>query len=273
MDRTLYLSESGSDVRVRRDGPSVWVTRQNSAGQRIPARLVSRVVIIGNVMLDAGSITLFSENDIPVVFMARNAEEVAVAMPYSHRLPLYYRAQKGFLSSNADVQAYRVWAETWHRAVQSSVLKRLYPQLGHTLPFRIGEKDYQDVIAYLKPHDEAKWDVVRGFVNNLFRTVIVEQLIRRELDPNLGVIHREYALGLVLDICHMVEAERDLQCLQFFRTSVDKPAAERSYRVCNVTDSVVRNLMHRFENRRGAITKMIADIIAELVKLMGRIQK
>lgn len=53
MDKTLYLTESGNDICVRRDGPSVWITTRDKAGQRAPGRLLGRVIIMGNVRLDA----------------------------------------------------------------------------------------------------------------------------------------------------------------------------------------------------------------------------
>ncbi len=274
MDKTLYLSEGSSNLVVKRDGPSIWITRDNKAGQRIPARLVSRVVIIGNVMLDAGALTLFSENDIPVVLMNRSAEELAVTMPCSHRLPLHYRTQKTVFEKDAYISRYEEWAFNWHLSIEIRVLRRLYPQFKGLLPFRIHDKDYAEVLSYLRPRDEEKSDIVRRFVNNLFRGLIIEQLLRNELDPHLGVIHKHYAFGLVLDICHLLAAEQDMQCLQFFRCSaIEKPALDKNYRVRNVTDSVIQSIVHRFENRRAEISKLTGNIVSELIHFMGQLPK
>ncbi len=53
MGRTLYLNEN-KGLTVLRDGPSVWIKEDGKAGRRIPARLVGRVVVIGNLRLEAG---------------------------------------------------------------------------------------------------------------------------------------------------------------------------------------------------------------------------
>jgi len=47
---------------VHRDGPSFLVTFHNRAPRRIPAREIDKVVIIGNVRIDANSIILCAEN-------------------------------------------------------------------------------------------------------------------------------------------------------------------------------------------------------------------
>ncbi|MBI5639748.1 MAG: CRISPR-associated endonuclease Cas1 [Nitrospirae bacterium] len=268
MGKTLYLSEGSKALHVHRDGPSVWITAKERAGQRIPARLISRVVIIGNVLLDAGAVTLFTEQKIPVVFMSRCAEEVAVAMPCNQMFPALHTDQKIFLDNEQRMRKYKDWAEARRVMVERNMLSRLYRQLAGALKYRMAEKDYQEVLSYLKPSNEEKWEVVKAFVDNLFRCLIIEHIIASELDPHLGVLHRGWKFGLARDIGHILEAERDLQCLQFFKSSVEKPAVDRKYRVCNITDSVIKNIIHRFENRRGEISRMIAETLIEIRDLI-----
>lgn len=265
MGRTLYLNATRQNLLVLRDGPSVCIRRRERAPQRVPVRLLGRVVIIGNVRLDAGAITLFAENDIPVVFMNRAAEDVAVAIPYNHSLPTHYRAQKIFLESERNISRFKEWADTKRMVIQVNMLKRLYRWFGG---YVIGEGNYQELLSRKKPRDEWKWTTVTGIVTNLFRGLIIERLIKADLDPHLGVLHRRHNFGLALDICYIMGAESDMQGLQFFRCTRKHPYMETRGSNWKITDAGMRNIIQRFENRRAALSDMVDNVIDELFELM-----
>lgn len=266
--RSLYLSDGANAPVVRRDGPSVWIERKGSAGQRVPARLLGRVVIIGNVRLDAEALTLFTESDIPVIFLNRRAEESAVAMSYNHRLPGLYESQRALADDPAKAGRYRQWAQLWRERLQHGILRRLYKPISPQFRAGVKESDYQEVISYLKPNDKEKWAVVSDFVNNLMRGIILERIIKAGLDPHPGIIHRTHLFGFALDMCYILGAETDCQCVQFFRSSINAPALDHNYRISGLTESAVKNLVHRFENKRIAIQVLIRDIINEFMDML-----
>jgi len=134
MGRTLYLNENRG-LRVRRDGPSIWIHWVERSGQRVPVRLISRVVIIGNVKLEAGAITLFTKNDIPVIFMSCSGEEEAVAIPYNHRLAKHYGEQKILFDAPENEKRYENWVETKRMVIQVNMLKRLQKKMSDELHF------------------------------------------------------------------------------------------------------------------------------------------
>ncbi|PIX82923.1 MAG: hypothetical protein COZ33_08140, partial [Nitrospirae bacterium CG_4_10_14_3_um_filter_70_108] len=68
--RTLYLA-GREGVAVRREGAAVAITVPGSACQRVPARRVGRVVILGELTLPVSALTLFSERGVPVTFLDR----------------------------------------------------------------------------------------------------------------------------------------------------------------------------------------------------------
>jgi|Deesub1362A_J573_1020465.scaffolds.fasta_scaffold00319_42 hypothetical protein len=271
MSRTLYLNEA-KGLQVLRDGQSVWIEHDGSAGQRIPARLVGRVIIIGNVRVDAGVITLFTENNIPVTFMNHRAGETAVAMPYNHHLPRHYRRQRALLKSRENIERYRRWAEAKRMVIQVGILKRLLPAIANKLRWGLGEGNYQHLISKMKPLDKEKWTVVAGVVNNFFRNMIIEHLLAAELDPHLGVLHRRHNFGLALDICHIMGAESDIQCLQFLKYARTKPYMEKMHSGWTITSEGMKNIIQRFENRREALSNMVGTIIDELFELMRELR-
>ena len=105
MERTLYLNEK-KGLEVLRDGPSVWVKEDGVAGRRIPARLIEHVIIMGNVRLDAGVITLFTENNIPITFMNNKGNEVALTIPFNHHYNTHYHDQRKILEKGKNIDYY-----------------------------------------------------------------------------------------------------------------------------------------------------------------------
>ncbi len=268
MGRTLYLNEDNSGLLVQRDGPSVWIKGRGSARQRVPVRLVSRVVIIGNIRLDASVITLFTENEIPVVFMNRNASELATAIPYNYAAYSRYKEQDLLLRNRNKALCFKRWAEDKKKAIQADVVKRLYKHGS----LHISESDYAEIISYLKPEDENQWMVVKGFINNLFRELIIGELLRAMLDPHLGIINNRQNFGLVRDICYIMEAESDIQCLQFFKCSRIDPFIEKQAEKYRLSSTGIKSIIHRFENRLYALSSIVKNIIDELYDLMRGIE-
>lgn len=215
MGRSLYLNDSLKGLTVLRDGPSIWIKHKFTAGWRIPARVIGRVIVIGNIRIDAGAITLFAENNIPVIFRNRTGEEIAVVIPYNHRLPTHYEEQKILLQSEKNILRYTDWAKTKRMTSQLKVLSRLFKNRAFGFYNEIGEGNYQLILKNLKP-EEPKWLVITELITNLLRGLIIERLMKADLDPHTGVIHRRHNFGLALDICYIMGAEVDMQALQFF---------------------------------------------------------
>ncbi|MEK6673967.1 MAG: CRISPR-associated endonuclease Cas1 [Nitrospirota bacterium] len=268
MEKSLYLNESRG-LEILRDGPSIWIRQEGKAGRRIPARLIGRVVIIGNLKLEAGAITLFTENDIPVTFMNMRGEETAVTIPYNHNLPRHYEEQKIFLETENNIQRVKNWIFAERRLLQLETMKRLSKGAAAVFTSKgFRESDYQRFIdAYIKGGQES-WKIVNGVVSNLFREMIIGSLIEADLDPHMGVLHRRHNFGLVLDICHMMGAAEDLQSLQFLRLCKDKAYMLKSQQGQSVTKEGMKDIIHRFENRRKALYETLGRILDDLFELM-----
>ncbi|MBI4847727.1 MAG: CRISPR-associated endonuclease Cas1 [Nitrospirae bacterium] len=268
MGRTLYINQTSKPV-IFRDGPSIWVEEEGKAGRRIPARLVGRVIIIGNVKLDSGTITLFAENNTPITFMNNRTDETAVVIPYNHRLPDHYKEQKIFLDSKENIEHFEQWANSKRALLQMALLRRFLPKLMprfETVGF--GEGNYQEILKTLRKVGDRKWLAANGIINNIFRNMIVEHMIKSGLDPHLGVLHRRHNFGLALDLCYIMSGMSDLQTLQFFHTCKDNNFIEKDRENWFVTDAGIRNIIHRFENRRAAMQEKVENILDELFALI-----
>ncbi|TAN45558.1 MAG: hypothetical protein EPN22_02320 [Nitrospirae bacterium] len=268
MDKTLYLSEA-KGLEVLRDGPSLWIKQENKAGRRIPARRVGRVIIIGNVRMDSGVITLFTENDIPVTLMDTKGDEVAVTVPYNHKLPRHRKEQKIYLKNEECIKKFNMWLASNRRRVQLGVIKRLSEdKLAKFCSFGFKEKEYQEFISGYKRSIETPWHSVNSLVSNIFREMILAALIKADLDPHIGVLHRRHNFSLALDICHILGPEEDLQTIQFFGGNVGKGCLDENSDGSVRSKDAIKDIVHRFENRRKTLLNMTEKIIDDLFELM-----
>jgi len=273
MDRTLYLNEN-KGLRVFRDGPSIWVKEEGRSGRRIPARLVGRVVIIGNLKLEAGVITLFTDKDIPVTFINHRGDAVAVAIPYNHQLPRHYEEQKVFLEAEENIERFKGWLYAKRKEAQINVVKRLSKRVaGLFVVNGFREKDYRRIVDLLKPSKDECWKVAYEVVSNLFREMVIGCIVKADLDPHLGVLHRRHNFSLALDMCHILEPEIEMQCIQFLRTAEEMIYIVRDQSGRFVSKEGMRDIIHRFENRRKYLFETVEKLIDDIFELMRELRR
>lgn len=268
MGRTLYINQTAKP-EIKRDGPSIWVKEEGKAGRRVPARLVGRVIIIGNVRLDSGTLSLFADHKAPITIMNGRAEETAVVIPYNHRLPDHYKEQKVLLHSEGTINHYQQWADSKRALIHLRMLKQYVPKLERDLTMKgFGEGNYQEILKKVRRVHERKWMSVNGFITGIFRNMIIEALIDAGLDPHLGVIHRRHNFGLALDICYIMGGESDMQTIRFFRSANIPELLINNKGEWEITDAGIRSVAHRFENKRVETKEKLDSILDELFDLI-----
>lgn len=272
MDRTLYLNEN-KGLEVIRDGPSIWIKEDGKAGRRIPARLVGRVVVIGNLKLEAGVITLFTGNDIPVTFMNRRGEEVAVTIPYNHHLSRHHEGQRVFLETEENIQRFKMWLYSKRRDVQLGTVSRLSRSAASLFISRgFRERDYQEFIKRHKPQSEEQWKIVNEIISNLFSEMVIGSIMKSDLDPHTGIMHRRHNFGLALDIGYTIGPEADLQGIQFFKSVKENVSLIKGSEGWAVSKEGMKEIIHRFENRKKALHEMVEQAIDDLFALMRELR-
>lgn len=276
MEKTLYLNENTA-LRVIRDGPSLVVKEEGKSGRRVPVRMIHRVVIAGNITLETGLITLFTEHNVPVTFLDKKGNQIAVTLPYRQYLPGHYQEQKIFFESDYHMKRFMTFLRAYRQRTQIDVLKRLLKkqELDHYITIGLREEEYQQTIdKATSPYHEA-FHYLRDAVSALFAEMVISRLIASGLDPHLGVMHRRQDFGLALDICHILGPEIDIQSVQFFHGKQE--AGHRKNKEMSSEDR--KAIAVRFENRKDAVAGMmehIIDAIFELIrelKLIGESSK
>jgi CRISPR/Cas system-associated endonuclease Cas1 len=281
MKKPLYLVEKGNKVTVHRDGPSLLITSRNKAPMRIPVRKIDKVVIIGNIRIDANSIILCAENKIPVLFITPDNTEKALILPYNHKLPKHYKEQRLILQSQETMIRYKKWIYTRRSIMQLKILKELFK--GFSFPHEIGEGNYQFLIRNFSQrhqmnhshfcHSErseesqSNWIMVKDIIENFLRAIILGRIIQAGLDPHLGIIHKRVNFGLLLDLFLIFEPEADFQTIKFFQST------KSSIHNGELTEVGVKQIIDRFESRRESFTQSVETVIDELFEIIKDLRK
>jgi len=272
MDKTLYISEK-KGLEVLRDGPSIWITEDGRAGRRIPARLVSHVVIIGNVRMDAGTITLFTDNNVPVTFMNRKGSEIAVTIPHNHHLNSHSEEQKHLLARDENIQRYNQWLLAERRRMQLKVVKKLSKQVASVFISKgFREQDYKDFITRFVSVGEKRWRIVKEIVKNMLNEMVMKSILAADLDPHIGIFHRRDNFGFALDILHAMEPEADLQTVQFFKSDKNIELLTMTSTGLKLSREGMRDVVLRFENKKRLTTGLIDTVIDDFFAIMRTIR-
>ena len=255
-----------------RDGPSLWIREKDKAGTRVPARLVNMVFIVGNIKMDAGTLTLFAENNTPVTFMNRRGEAIGVVMPYNHMLSDHHDEQKSFLQRDENIEAFKKWIISQRRKTQLAVMKKINWETAQDfLSKGFRDHDYTDIINSHRCSKEVEWKTVYGVVNNLTMEMIIREIISSNLDPHMGIISRNCNFGFALDLFKIMEPEADLMTTQFFTSCRWHEFVLNTEKKCILTKDGWRNVVHRFENRKKLIAHRMDTILRGYFDLMRQV--
>ncbi|MCF6158474.1 MAG: hypothetical protein E3K32_07850 [wastewater metagenome] len=269
MEKTLYLNEN-TTLSVIRDGPSIVVKEGEKSGRRVPARMIQRVVIVGNIKLDTSLITLFTQNNIPITFFDRKGSQIAVTLPYKHHLPGQYKTQRIFLESDYNSKRFMTFLRAYRQRVQITVLKRLLKRQIPDSYVTVGlkEEEYQRVMDNVTAPYRKRFHYIRNAISAVFLEMVVSKLIASEFDPHMGVMHRRRDFGLALDVCHVLGPEIDIQSIQFFQGK--KGAEHRKNKEMSSED--VKAIAVRFENRKDAVVNLTEHIIDGMFELIRELR-
>lgn len=267
MEKTLYLNEN-RNMTVVRDGPSLWITASNRAGCRVPVRLVSRVVITGNVRLDAGCITLFTENGIPVIFLNRRGEVLATATGIVNP-DLRLKERQTLLFANT---VYRPRVLNWIKAKRKNLQLRLLKDFGYKYkPFAkkgFRERDFKKEIAVHLKVEDIYVRIVQGIIKGMFFELLTSSVLHADLDPHLGVVHRRYNLGLVRDMVYILEAEIVRQVIQFFKLKRWDFYFNKNSDEVTLNPAGIKSIAMRFEGQRERLENIVEELLDDIFNLL-----
>lgn len=272
LDRTLYLTEK-KGLTVKRDGPSVWIKEDGSAGKRIPARLVNMVFVIGNIMLDTGVVTLFSENEVPMMFMNIKGEEVAVtSFPQVKRME-DINLQRPFLETTEGVARYRSWALSKRRKV-SFLVRSFYAERKEGA-FARAWRDVSEMhhtIAYARNEHPFVFRAAHNIIEGLVRELIIGVLAKARIDPHTGVLNADTQYGFVSDLCFVVGPEIEAQAVAFAFSARAEDLNVNTGRSCVPSKTGIKKLVEAFEGNKALLGGYVKEILGSYLRFAGKVQ-
>ncbi len=218
--RTLYLA--GRDgVRLRRQGASVAVTVPGRAEQRVPARRVGRVVILGEVTLPVSALTLFSERGVPVTFLDGQGRTRGILL--HPRPPEDPRGAGWFRSLRADEvsrrQVRRLYAAHRRRLQLGALAAIVSPMRGFARERGMRDQDYQQwlraAIREGTPHSAVA--VVRRTFKTLLLNWCSRALTAARIDGRMGLTDPHRPLGLAEELADTLYPICDPIWVRLFR--------------------------------------------------------
>lgn len=271
MLKALYLNESDGLV-VRTDGPSLWIKEAGKAGRRVPVRLVSNVIVRGNVRMDAGAIMLFAESGVPVVFIGKNGVSAAVLNAGVHESILRERI---FRTSTHKEGIRRV--KEWLTARRRNAVARL---LNDIMPFdavRVAvktkgfqEKDYLRCIENALPRSAEKRTIhiVEGVIGGLIFDLALKATVDIEVSPHVGFISKHEDFGFIKDLCFALEPEKHRQMIQFFKDNRSNEFFNKERGLPAINGCGMRNITTRFENRKAVVSATLDSLLGEFLNIL-----
>ncbi len=262
MKRTLYLCQT-KGMKVRVDGPSLWIEQKGRAGRRVPFQMIEHAVILGNIAIQTDVLTSLSELGIPVSIFSKKGENVTMVLCYDEKIPPYYHKQKVFYRSPENRERFMNIVRHWRRKTQIAALKRYSKELFKKFK-QDGLKDeaFKKIIKHETLFYGDRYSMVYGIVRGLFCQMILTEVKKARFDPSLGIVHRRHPHALVQDIAYMLDAEVHLQTMQFFRSSAREPLITS----IGITTDGMRDIALRFENRRLALNALVNQVIDSIVE-------
>ena len=258
MEKTLYLSEN-EKLRIKCDGASLWIQQPDRAAQRVPARLVCRAIVIGNVTLDTASLTLLAQRGVPITLSDRHGEPVAMLLGVDDGTRPR-RARQAALSENPDKRERIIaWLDAWQRGRQLRLAKDIAPiqaQRWRRTGFR--RTDYEEWILAQGRARECHLRE-RAFLNGALLELIAAEVTAQGWDPHTGVRDRGTTLGFVKDCFSALHADGD-------RIWIMLPNAAARARPL-----AARVLAERFESARTRLEARLCVMLEQYARILWEI--
>jgi CRISPR/Cas system-associated endonuclease Cas1 len=258
MEKTLYLTEN-QKLRIRSDGPSLWIEQAERAGQRVPARLVCRVVVVGNIVLDTGSLTLLARRGVPITLLDRKGEPLAMVLGVEDGA-VQRRARQVALQENREKRR-RIanWLDAWERGRQLRLIRQVdSPRalLWRRTGFR--KSDYQKwVLAESRARGQELQ--ARAFFQGALHELAAAEIVAAGWNPHAAVRHPGTALGFVKDCASVLQADVDAVWLAL-------PAREQGK-----TRASTRELAGEFESARPRLEGLVRLMLEQYARLLWEV--
>lgn len=254
---------------MKRDGPSLWISEPGKAGRRVPARLISRVVIIGNMRLETDVLVLMAEHGVPITFLSSAGDAKAIVLPLDMKSSTIKERQQVLCDDDDARERGIMWIEAWRRKNRMDFLRRLAPTFAREVALRgLRDVDYETYLRTYLPPNRPEVATVRQTICGLVHELILALINKAGLDPHYGLLNRRTNFGFCKDILSAFDPIVDEQTIRFFEGKEAMSHIRRDGKRYVLTGTGYRSIICRFENQRQRIEGKIDIMLEEFFRLL-----
>ncbi len=268
--RTMYVNDNNR-LFIKVDGPSLWIKEKEKAGRRVPLRFIDQVIIAGNVVIETGVITLLAEHGVPVLFLNKKNGIKATVLESDTTYTILKEKMERLRLSIEGQKRVRQWLNARRRNLQ----RRLLIELNKGFRWRIKKKglkeeDYTHYITtlLLKEIKDGSIKPVQNILDGLIHETVLKKVLEAELDPHISFLHACQNFAFIKDLSYALEAEKDRQTIQFFKSPCAEQFICRKDGVWDINSRGMKNIVVRFENHRERFLKDIDLLLIDFFELL-----
>lgn len=232
----------------------------NSAGQRVPARLVRRAIVVGNVPLDSASLTLLAQRGVPIALLDRCGEPLAMVLGFQDGTRQRRVRQAALRENREKRERIAAWLDAWERGRQVRVLRSFDPDRAREWR-RDGyrQSDYENwLLAQARARSCHRRN--RTFLSGALQELIATELMTEGWNLHTGVRERGTPLAFVKDCYAALQPDLDGIWLNLARPTAElkRPLSTRALAGC-------------FESARPRLETLLRSLLEQYARVLWEI--
>ncbi len=264
MKKTLYITDH-KNYEIILDGPSLWIKKANTAGYRIPLRILDYVYINHDVSINYEILMALFSMKIPVAFCKNKTNVVVHITPYFDS-GYFYDINQRVASKNETIKnKFSLYMATEKRQNQVSALKHISINLGKAYEDHyIKEDEYNyEILKHCNCH-RSRFFNVKKILRSWARELIIKKCIDYNLDPHIGILNTKDAMGLAKDVSIIIDPLLDAIVVDFFK--IKQKNFWKNEHILN--DAGVKMLVIIYEKIKEQIDEKIDRVLNKILEIL-----
>lgn len=236
-------------------------------------RLIGEAIIKGNVRIETGVITLLVSSGVPLTFIEHRGARVVTALPADAGPAVFMARVERLRGSPVARDMVRELFISTRKTLAARLLREFLPAMATTMERKgLRESDYRECLeTILSDEDERRAAAaVRPVLDGLFHEHVLRILMDAGLDPHQGFFSGGGHFGLVRDILHAIDPEKERHALRFARGRQRPRHVTLQGRKLVMNSSGYRVMVLRFENARGRTARLVERLLDGFFDIMRR---
>ncbi|GEM_PF-5198277 len=269
--RTFYINSLEKAHLLKLDGYSVVYTKskgKHHCSVSVPLRQITRVVIFGNFAIPVELFSMFSELQIPILFIGSDSEKISTSICLPFESSFLNSSLKGILANSVKKEDFIKWLKSQRKQARQSIARELSRFINRHNE-NIQEDNYEKILSLVIPSSSHRWENVRTLIQSLFFLYCIDVCIRFfSVNPHEGIFNSFRNFGCVRDMLYLIDPEIDYQSVLFFKECSIKYLDKRNLQEEPIDTVTILNVITRFEERLYHTSSVMRNMKEKIDKLL-----